>query len=404
MKHLTDFIHETVDLKLVAAIKDLLDDPNTTNDAARRAYAELKHYGKLGELTGKIIHHNAVREINPKTGQPYKRNHIITKSYDEKEREDDPNNLGKVFSNIGISPGKEIELIYRLKKSNMLDKYIYYINRSANQLYARDLIANSGTNLYKLYKSFGIDSKTLEQLSNTEDLYSTISQGKFEIYLRMFLKDLNKNNKEYANHHHGDIHAGGFAFELKGETARIGSKAHSASLIEAYIDKELKFKGISINLSKNPLGNKNNIDKLSSDLYNILNSDRKVFDILYQGMLAQFGNLVNKYGGDSLTEQEKNDLTGKIFDKGSVKYTEDGENMVKRLLMAVQLYYYQKEEQFDYLVLFDPQTGDYICDNAQKFTISNLLINRNIKVENNSGGMSKSREDYCKISLKKSNK
>ena len=408
MKHLKDFIYEAIPKDLQDAFWAEITNPNASIDKAREAYSLLKHAHKLGEPTGNIIHHKAEYEINPKTGKPYKRGqeHKIKDPYDELERESDPNKIGDKLSKINISTNAESQIINILRKNNMLDRYIYYINNSTKHFTARDLIKGSGSNIFNLLKPYGINLKTLKELAALTDIKDTISQGQFEILLKMFLTDLSINNRHYKETEHGDIHAGGrnfeifgpkfgSAFELKGKDARIGSKGHNPGLMNDYLDKELKSKGIRIKLPENPFNRVNNIKNTISEMYKFINNDKELFDIVYQSMLAQFNF---KYG-DPLSDLEKDDLTKAIFNNGEVKDI-DGVNGITRLLMAVQLYHYCKEEGFNYFVLINVDNGDYICEDTKNFTIPEIFKHKHIGVVNGSGGSTGARDNFCQVNLK----
>ena len=423
MKHLKDTINEALDNNLKKELQDIINDPNISNDIGRYMLNIGKYYDKMGWGSGKFEKIGGTPKLieykdKKRQGQTYQKGW-------EKEpilKEiliNDEYGVGKALRNIDITPGKIEQIVNILIKHGEIKNYINYLNynKDTNKFDNIDKIKTvdiiHGTNMYTLLSRSNISKKTLQELANLDDSKGNINQGKFEILVKMFLGDLSDDNKKYTEDGpHGDVYGGGmrfhkegYAIEFKGEDARPFSQ-NSPEFYRAndYMKKIAQSKNIE--LEYNALCGDERIRNTVKTLYNKLKSDRKVFDVIYNALLAQF-NMT-----DELSDSEKNKLTKIIFNKGELNDVGGIDNKpgngVNRLMMAVQLYNYWTRDHFNYFLLVDPSNGDYSCMDASKFSIYNIFNLPHIGVKNGSGGRvggkSTKRDSFVNINYRKSNR
>lgn len=384
MKKLNIFINETINQSLRDKLLDLLDDPNLTDKVAQNMLNIGRFSGRMGMGTGKMA--AGVRKLN-KDGSFSKR------GWQEAPREiidNDEYGVGEKLRSINVNDNKMKEIVNIFINNNMMDRYIKYLEKP--WFTTNDLIA--GKNIYSVLRPTKISPKVLKELGMLEDNKNNVSQGKFEILFKLFLNDLSPNNQDYDKSRHGDIQSGGYAIEVKGKNARAGSqKAHPSDLI--YNELNRLTKRLNLKFDKNALNSIDRINSTVTQLYTVLQDDRKVFDIIYQSMLAQFNS------ADTLSEHDKNQLTREIFNKGTVQTINDT-NGVTRLLLSIQLLNYYMDEGYDYLLIIDPNNGDYDCIPTSQFSIMNIFYHPHIGTENGSGAKCNgtSRENFCYIEYK----
>lgn len=331
-----------------------------------------------------------------------------------------------------------------LQKINAYDNLPEFINMYANN----DKLPSSidlikGNNIYDLiFKdnesdreiTKDINKELIEDLADLTLSKNSITKGNYEILTQLFLKDINKDNKNYEGKH-GDINAEGngkgIAIEYKVSGARMlgqgtlnspeviykkmeelikniynnsditsKSQEKQSSLIRLWQDNELEkaLDEIEINSQTYEKICKN-IDKCFQSNKADKNHPVKNFDTLFQLLIdANFSpELINSIITNSLLEQipsskrDKNDNENEEFLKFVRNYSpvqNDAPNYdnMKIIFGVMHMYFYQRIENFDYMVIFKKNTskGDYIVLTHEDYknfnTLKDAMDKHNLKV------------------------
>lgn len=384
MKELKLCLTESIDQDLIKQLKQLLEDPNLTNDIARQMLNVGRFSKHLGMKTG-VEEYETSRTF--KSGK--RKGQTIVIKHVRDLYDDDQYGFRKWMNKVNINPAKIDEISHILIKTDSIEKFIKYIEHPTYS--SRDLI-NGSNILNDISAKSGIDKNVLFQLGQLQDTVNSVNQGRYEILIKMFLNDL-----QTTNEHHGDMKANNKWFEVKCEKARVGGqRVHPSTNIDNEAKNQAKILDIKLPATKNIFNGVGHIESLVDELYKT-QTDEQIIEFIKNCLKAQFP------GGDFETLDE---ITPIIKD-GNVVICPDKCNAVTRLLMAMQIHNYYKEDGFDYFVVIDKNTGDYICLSGDNLNIDKLFDNKKIKVVNGSGGKHSnpnkdedcpSRENYCQIS------
>ena len=389
MKHSKDMINEGLSKDTIDELMKIINDPNTSEKIGRAMLNRGRYSGKMGFPTGEKS--PGVRTLT-KNGTPSKRGWI------EKPTdlfEDDPYGVYNKLSNISIESNKIKQVVDILINNDQMENYINYLNDKELWIYGSDII--KGNNVFNILKKTGIDFNTLKELSDLTDSKKNVSQGKFEILIKMFLKDLNPGNLQGESVGRGDFYANNKAFEIKGDLARTGSATHNARPIMNCLNNLIKQYNPNIKFNKDPFSSVANINESIPIILQNPPDKETAFDIIFESMCAQF----SEFSAPKITKSEKLKLLDDIFIKTKNKGAE-GYSNIKKLMTAIQLYFYQIEEGFDYFMLISNNTGDYMIVPKEKFSIMNLYNLPHMKISGGKGGNSNDkRDEYCQISYQK---
>lgn len=404
MKHLNDMFNEGLSPSLKQKLLDLINDPNLTDKAGISALNRLKYTGRLGlstgefetipgELkdTGKTYIDNSANRKSGRVGQPiYK----LSKPTKKEIVDDDSFDIYNHLKNINVEQNKIKQIMDILLNEDEMDHYVEYINKNnSDSLWykSNDLINKS--NIFDSLANTNIKRVTLKELAELKANKKDVSQGQFEIILKMFLGDLSKNNDPYNSNNHGDVYAGGYAFEIKGDKSRVGSATRDPNLIRNKLNNLFKSYNPKITFNYDPFSKEENIAKSIPIIIQNTPNKEIAFDVIYESLCAQFLK-----DSPKLSKSDKLRLINDIFTEVKGTYPK-----LKRFMMAIQLYFYQLDEGFNYFMLIDNNSGDYICIPSSDISIVNIFYNQpHIKVHGGKGGNSLDKRDqFCQISYQK---
>ena len=336
-----------------------------------------------------------------------------------------------------------------LQKINAYDNLPEFINMYANN----DKLPSSidliqGNNIYDLiFKdkesdreiTKDINKELIEDLADLTLSKNSITKGNYEILTQLFLKDINKDNKNYESKH-GDINAEGngkgIAIEYKVSGARMlgqgtlnspeviykkmeesitsifksadisDTQQKQSSLIRLWQDNELE-KALddvakNINIKTTPETREKilkNIDKCFQSNKADKNHPVKNFDTLFQLLIdAEFPQgLIDSIIADSLLEQipsskrDKNNNENEKFlefvrNYSPVQNGDPNYDNIKIIFGVMHMYFYQRIENFDYMVIFkkNKSKGDYIVLTREDYkdfnTLKAAMDKHNLKV------------------------
>lgn len=361
---------------------------------------------------------------------------------------------GKLFNDRLEFVGLKYAQKTILQKINAYDNLPEFINMYANveQLPSSiDLI--NGNNIYKLISdreiTKDINKELIDDLADLTLSKNSITKGNYEILTQLFLKDINKENKNYADKH-GDINANGFAIEYKVSGARMLGQGtlNSPELIYKKMEELISNIYNSDIISKTQekqsslirIWQPNELDNVIDDIETSLHTYEEIcknidkcfqsnkidknhpvknFDTLFQLLIdAHFSqNLINSIIAESLLEQipsKKYKITTteiEIFlnfvqEYSPVQNNTPNYNNMKIIFGVMHMYFYQCIENFDYLIVFkkNKSKGKYIVLNRKDYSdfksLKDAMDKHNLKVGTMPGYKNGAREYAVTITCK----
>lgn len=229
--------------------------------------------------------------------------------------------------------------VVRIIKDNNRD-YNNFIQLIKGELPVPDSsILKCNGNIYQHFQNiFSFD--TLQEICAFAPARNSATRGAGEILCRLILKDIDKGK--------ADVHAGGLAFEFKGDDARVRS-----SVIKSPAEINDKFKNMYPDIDyKAVFGEKGGIfrnEKVIDDLFEIISDDNDIKKKLPELLLAQFDPSKSELREiEELVERNMNVLRNKSKERC---------NLISKFFGVIDLYYYHKQEKFDYFIVGKPSAN-----------------------------------------------
>lgn len=266
--------------------------------------------------------------------------------------DDDDYGVNEKLNSLDIPEATQKLITSRLISSDMMDRYIKYISGKGPQVSASDIV--SGSNIFNILKKTNININTLKEISKMTTQNKNVSQGKYEILLKMFLSDYDVDKHTITSDgHKGDIVAGDIAFELKTNGGRI---AGQSQMDIRKMQDVLKRKAPGI--PKNPLNTDTDIRNTITELFSIY-SDSDVCDIIAKAIGVLYPT---------------SDITPKAYSSFLLNHVKEFKNDPKSLRRCIgvrQIIEYQYSENWNYMMVIDTESGNYILIDEKDANIKN---------------------------------
>ena len=333
--------------------------------------------------------------------------------------------------------------IIALLKSKVIDDVNKHITRILKEYDAINLLpelANDGyqfsssnltnsspeykENIYQLIKrhvpqEIVPSDDCLKELAGLEIAKSNISRGKFEILARLLLTDI--SNKVGGDV--GTIDSGALEFKVGGGRVN-GQKPTYAADMYKYAEKFMKSKNIDIKFDKNcGFQSQTAIHGFFNTLASQIGVDVEEWTDFIIGMICsqvkqdpgiisnQFRNVLKNslfVSKEPIPAPEP--IIGKNGKPKKVKPQKINSNVIYakrflKLMGCIQLFNYQEEEGWDYIVIFGYKTGeeavnngDYIClDKKLASDLQYIYQHNNIDFDGGGNMNGAARDNYCHI-------
>lgn len=230
---------------------------------------------------------------------------------------------------------------------------------------------NENNNIYDLIQSkCDIPKRILEKIARLNNPSSrNITRGIYEILIELF-SNVRKNNIP-CNGKNGDINFKNYTIEIKQSGARIagqGTLDTAQKIDNRFIelckyhkinDKELIKSGQQIFKSKKNINKFNELlcKYISNNLYNY----DKIIEILSDSLLAQF---------DKVRSKEFVEFKNFIKSKNLINHNNEIDlNIIKNIFGVIDMYFYQKYENWDSMIIFYGRNSEEIIKNGNYVVI-----------------------------------
>lgn len=260
------------------------------------------------------------------------------------------------------------------------------LNDPSRQITGDDVL--NGKNIYQLLSGTGLNENMLKEIANLKmENRGGVNRGKYELLLILFIKNIIIANA-------GDVTFGSGSnvchLEVKCDMARIcNQKTPNFERAENFL--RTLIGDIPYFKKKNLLSTQGNIMKTCGQIQES-RPDLDIFDVLVRTLNAQYSD------GDESAEEILGDMYKDI--RSSV-YKNDKDIDTKRfarLMMAIQLRGYLRNDVFDKLILIDGKSGNYKIIGTDEIESLDTFYNRHIKVTKIGGVVTGSyRDNFCQI-------
>jgi len=384
MKQINNFVHEGISKDLKERIIQLLQDEKLTNDDGQYILNTISsvEYSKGGDdPDSRASKFNLIKWYL--ASRNYGGTNQRERAYDE------------FIAMLQKSGTKNFQhFIKNVMDFENSDDLANPYKRKSNGDLTTKSFAEAGegqiSNVYDFFKSYELSEDFLKKLANITYAVGSTAQGIFENLLNVLLSDTGRSyeltskqklklskgepvfSKISRDGAAGDV-KGTLAFlELKGPGARIkGQKLQSAKSAQQNFDRSIA--GLIYQTDVNP----------KEIQYNPIfgvdgNNDPKAFETFLE--LLTYGldkdtiyDLLSQVFADQLQLNIQKDI--KTFLKDTAVLDDIGNKKEfckkwRKILGTIHLYGYQKQEHWDYLILFVGKTGAAAIDKGQYLTIS----------------------------------
>lgn len=297
-------------------------------------------------------------------------------------------------------------LLRSFEHNNQLVEVAKLLEDDDNLISSKELITGDREkNIYDLMSKYNLNIDLLKELSTTKGSSNNVNKGDFEVLSQLFLKDITKDNKPTSGKN-GDINtvdSGTIEYKVCGARLCGQGTLYSPSLIyrhlNSLLDKrygksdDIDWKTIINGKNKGIFCSQKNAQQFIKDVYNIYPklTDDELNTMFAESLMYQFPQNDSRY---NITDDDiKKFIQFVVNDCPIVKNKTYEIKNTQNAIGAMHIYFYQKFENWDYMMLFAKDksqagkiNGKYVYisanDDMKSFKdIVNLFNTYNIKID-----------------------
>lgn len=307
-------------------------------------------------------------------------------------------------------------LLRSFEHHNQLIEVAKLLEDDDNLISSKELVTGDREkNIYDLISKYNLSSDLLKELSRTKGSSDNINKGDYEVLSQLFLKDITKDNKP-ASGKNGDINtvdSGTIEYKVCGARLCGQGTLYSPSLIYRHLEDmldnkygkntDIDWKTIINGKNKGIFCSQKNAKQFINDVYNIYPklTDDELNAMFAESLMYQFPQNDKRY---NITDDDIKKFVQFVVNDCPIVKNKTYETInTQNAIGAMHIYFYQKFENWDYMMLFAKDksqagkiNGKYVYISANNDMksfkdIVNLFNTYNIKIDS-SINISQSRE------------